>query len=783
MSGNARRVVKSAGIAGAVVLALGIIAPFCSVNGLAGPIRASLEAALGRRVEIGSVHFTLLTGPGFSISKVIIGEDPAFGREPFAYVDSLEAHPRILPLLSGRLVFASLRLQDTSVNLTRVETHDGARWNFAALLHRTNLAALPAVHVRSGRINFKFGNTKSIFYITEADLDAAPPSGAGGAWEARFSGQPARTDRPARGFGSLTASGRWQPEHSVPGQLAADFELQESGVNEMIGLIYGRDIGVHGLVSARAHLAGSLENLHLNGALNIQDVHRWDLLPQGGTSWPFEFEGRLNVPAERLEIASHSAAEHAPPLAVRFRVADYLSKTHWGVALNWNQFRLQPLLQLARHLGAPLPAGLTMEGTIDGAIGYAGQGSWQGQVAFQDASVTIPDSTPVRFEQAKLLFDGGRVHLPTAVARTSADDLARIEGDYDWNTGALDLSIATDSMAATSLRSQVSLASVPLLDQVQSGTWSGKLRYERQGGLAGEWSGIFHLQNAEMPVPGLAGPLVVESARAQLEGTRVVLDRIHANFGGVSATGEYRFDADSARPHRFHLTVASLDASEVENLFQPTLRRNRGLIARAFGFRRAPVPAWLEGRHLDGQFEIGSMKLAAVELNDIRGRLVWRGTTATLADITGDFQNGSITGRLTVDFRGNEPAYRLASRWKSVDWAGGKFDGEAVLDTHGTGPALLANLSSEGSFSAQDFDAAPLDQFQSVSGCYVFEWAKPVPKLRFTELEMSTGSELYLGRGALNDEGRLLIRVSNGSRELNVTGTLAQMQMDEGASQ
>jgi len=38
-------------------------------------------------------------------------------------------------------------------------------------------------------------------------------------------------------------------------------------------------------------------------------------------------------------------------------------------------------------------------------------------------------------------------------------------------------------------------------------------------------------------------------------------------------------------------------------------------------------------------------------------------------------------------------------------------------------------------------------------------------------------------RGALLDDGRLLIQVSNGTRQLNVTGTLARLQLDESAGQ
>jgi hypothetical protein len=65
----------------------------------------------------------------------------------------------------------------------------------------------------------------------------------------------------------------------------------------------------------------------------------------------------------------------------------------------------------------------------------------------------------------------------------------------------------------------------------------------------------------------------------------------------------------------------------------------------------------------------------------------------------------------------------------------------------------------------------------------VLEWAKPVPHLRFTDLQVSSDGELFLGRGVMQKDGQLLIQVSNGTRQLNVTGTLARLQLGEGASQ
>ena len=48
---------------------------------------------------------------------------------------------------------------------------------------------------------------------------------------------------------------------------------------------------------------------------------------------------------------------------------------------------------------------------------------------------------------------------------------------------------------------------------------------------------------------------------------------------------------------------------------------------------------------------------------------------------------------------------------------------------------------------------------------------------------MSFGTEVFSGKGAMQDDGRLLIQLSNGTRQLNMTGSLAQLRVDEGASQ
>ena len=94
----------------ALVIALGVAAPFLEADRFRPAIERALERGLGRKVEVGHVHFKLLTGPGFSLDDVRIGEDPRAGIEPFAYVRTLSGEVRLLSLFARRLEFSSLRL-------------------------------------------------------------------------------------------------------------------------------------------------------------------------------------------------------------------------------------------------------------------------------------------------------------------------------------------------------------------------------------------------------------------------------------------------------------------------------------------------------------------------------------------------------------------------------------------------------------------------------------------------------------------------------------------------
>ena len=102
-----------------LVLAAGFAAPHFKIEFARPRIARALERGLGRRVEVGPVHFNLFTGPGFTVDDVTIYEDPHAGIEPFAYVGTLDARVQLLSLFRHKLEFSSLRLGEASINLVR----------------------------------------------------------------------------------------------------------------------------------------------------------------------------------------------------------------------------------------------------------------------------------------------------------------------------------------------------------------------------------------------------------------------------------------------------------------------------------------------------------------------------------------------------------------------------------------------------------------------------------------------------------------------------------------
>ncbi|MGA3188003.1 MAG: AsmA family protein [Bryobacteraceae bacterium] len=743
-----------------LVLAIGLAAPHFEIDLFRPKIARALERGLGRRVEVGSVHFNLFTGPGFTVDDVTIHEDPRAGIEPFAHVGSLEARVQLLSLLRHRLDFSSLRLNDASINLVKT---DAGPWNFQFLLNSApaSAGAMPAIQMRGGRVDFKFGDTKSVFYFSDADFDVAPSMD--GSAELRFVGAPSRSDRSAQDFGHFFVRGVWSPR-----QVNMKVELEKSALEELARLIDRRGFGLHGVIALDAQLSGPPSHLDVSGNIQVNDVHRWDLLPQSGAGLRVGYKGTLDLHNDRLELESVSDVPN-PQIAASFRAWDFLSDPHWDAAAELKQVPVATALEIARHMGAALPEKLAAEGSLSGEVRYSEPDGFAGKVALQDASVTLPDGRPLRAASAAVVIDHQVMSLETSTVNVGENESADVEGSFSLEGAArLDLKITTRGLSVSEMGS-FGVAAIPIVDQTPQGAWRGWTRYEWARDEVGQWSGEYELQNARIPVEGLAEPVKVQSAMVTLNGKRVTVNRIRAKAGTIAFTGDYRWEPAALRPHKFHLAIAEADAAELQRLLAPALVRDRGFFARTLRLGDAPVPEWLKARRADGTVTIGSLTFGDTPVHVDTARVFWDAAQVRLVGLSARIDQAALAGDLDISLVGRAPHYRFEGKLSDLAYLGGRLDFEGSADADGTGSEILGSAHAEGHVHGRSIAFSPDVEFRTGSAC--FEAGDQRWKL--SSVEVTQGADTYTGSGATQSDGRLVLDLLSRGRLVHYSALLA----------
>jgi len=763
-----------------VVVAVGLAAPRVSADRFRPRIQAALEAALNRPVHLGAVHLNLFTGPGFTVDDVLIDDVPAAGIEPFAHVEHMQARIRWTSLFAGNLAFSSLRLDTPSVNVVKIPS--GA-WNIQPLLDRHPQAgaahhgAVPDIQIRSGRIDFKFGDTKSVLYISDADMDVYPNEN--GEVVIRFSGAPARTDQASQSFGELTARGLLQFGSAGENQLSMGVHLDRTAISELARLFHASDLGVHGYVLANATLSGPLSKLDITGNLNISDVHRWDLMPAPGEGWTLNYRGTLNMTGHHLEVATLATPAQPDPVSVEFRLDDYLVRPKWSGNLKFRDLPAASLVETARHFGAPFPPGVQVEGQVDGGIGYSSQSGVSGQLTLASASVKFPHGGSAQLDSAQLQIADGKVVLAPSDVETEDGQSAQFAGEYalDNSRGWFRISTRQLAMGQTHDGPEPGTAHlldavpIPLIEHLHRGSWKGWISYEKIAENPGIWSGQYDLQNAVIEIPGLALPVRLASATVQMSDGGFQVTRMRGRAGTVKFEGDYRYDASATHPHRLRLTIPELQSSDVEGLMLPTLRRNGGFLARAFR-RDQPLPKWLEERDADVSLQVVNLMNGDLVLGDLMARGVWRGPSITVSNLEWHLDNMHATGKISVNLAKAEPSYELAGTVENFDYRNGQLDIDGELQTRGIGPALLLNLRSKGTFEGRGIMLAPDAEVREVSGSYRLGTSYGVPRLLLANVQVLQGAETLIGQGASQPDGHIVLELASGRKQVRLTGML-----------
>jgi hypothetical protein len=249
--------------------------------------------------------------------------------------------------------------------------------------------------------------------------------------------------------------------------------------------------------------------------------------------------------------------------------------------------------------------------------------------------------------------------------------------------------------------------------------------------------------------------------------------------GEITFGGEYRWganggaerdaesDAEKPQPQSFRLQVAAADAKEAERLFQPTISREGGLLARTLRLGAAgATPDWLTTRNVEGVLSIRALTLADTQLSIDSARLLWDGASVTLSAIHGKVADAALAGELRVDLAGRAPAYHFEGDLADLPYKGGKMDFKGKISAEGNGPAVWASIKADGTLSGRSIAFSPDAEFRRATGRFQMNMTATGPRWKLSGLKINQGSDNYSGEGATQADGRLVLDLSSGNRQV-----------------
>jgi AsmA family len=767
-----------------VFLLLGVIAPFINAAAFGTQIQRALQSVLGRKVQIGKVHFTILSGPGFLLEDVSIAEDPRFGLEPFAFVEALNVRVRPDKLLLGRIQISSLQLDRPSLNL--VKQPDGT-WNFLELISRLSsprrapLGFFPAVELTAARIDFKLGVRKTTFYLANTDLDLYPERS--GRLSIRFAGSPSRTDRSGTGFGHFRGSASWlvNLNDANSNALEADVTLDPSNLSELTTLFQGYDIGIHGTVGMQAHLEGPAGALRLAGELDLGDVHRWDLMPKQGEYWRIGYRGSLDLPQQSFEFETLPApGKHATPVTLQLRSSHFLTQPSWSVLARLDKAPAGNLLPLAQRMGIWTPAGLGLAGTLDGVVGYSNRAGMEGGVTLNDLAVTLPGVPALKVNQATAVISSGNIHLAPMAVSTDGKNILEASADYSPDTRSVQVSATADQGDLKVLTAVLRgwFTDFPALSSFDSGAVTGQIHYSHEASAEPVWNGLLQVSDGTLQATGLTDPVTDVSARISFDQSGLDATRLNAIAAGVPFRGEYHYAIKGPHHERLRLELNALDIAQAESQLEPSLRSS-SLFSRLRGRRQ--LPPWLTNRNLEGDIAVEQAALNGIALGKLHAHFVWDAAAIQVTSLQITSDQGSIRAKGSASLSENSPRYKLAGDVTRIPWKGGHVDVSGHLETAGTGRDALRNLRSSGTFNGEDLSLTREVDLSKLTGKYQVSFEAGWPSVRLIGLQATQDEESWDGQAVSQRDGKLVFELANGRRQLHVVSTLLP-SVDENAA-
>lgn len=720
---------------------------------LRGILNARLEAAFGRRIEVGRYSLSLWGWPELEASPVLVAEDPRFGNEYFLRADSVTIRIRLLSLITGRVELGTLSLSRPSLNLVRAA--DG-RWNIEEWLPAPSgrVGAAPAngtaarnpaplrlrrIEVDSGRVNFKRGDEKLPFSFVgvTGSLEQQTP----GHWQVSLDASPSRSAVVLQQAGNLHVEGQLGGTSSRLRPADLTMRWQNAAVADALRLIGGYDHGVRGQLSITldAHTLGPTWTL--GGRAEIRRLHRWDL-PMRADNPALNLQVNAEWQPEKSEIDFSEAILQTPRSSVRgagvvswdpSRAARNIAAPQ-AFVITSSGIEMEDALAWIRAFHPNVSEALDLRGRIAVHLTLAGWPLRPIGGSLQTTGISLEGGSL----RAALRTSPGTIEFDRELARLSP---VRINLGADADTGSLQLSGFAEEHGPIALAGKITGRTPKienLADAVSALGWK----------LPGEWSvegpaildllwnspdrtspaqlfGEIGLDGVEVRAPFLNLPVERVHGTLNLIGSAEELTISSAEAFGGQWSGTISMSAP-AEDARFSLKTDRLNAEDLDRWLNPRWRQ--GFLGSVLPFLSSggeeKIPSTLR---ISGRLSIDDFAFSRYVAQHVSGNFALDQRQIIFQDIDGEFSGGKVSGSVKADLR-DSPIYKVSASFEGLNLAAlaagsptlarqlsGSATGEIELEMKGVGrDALVGSLACRGRAAIQPATFTAFDLFDSM---------------------------------------------------------------------
>jgi hypothetical protein len=818
-----------------VVLALFLVRP--GAQRLRTRIVRSISLALGRPVDVGSVTLRLLPQPGFDLENFVVHEDPEFGAEPVLQSSDVMATVRVSSLLRGRLEIARLSLTEPSINLVR---NSEGRWNLEKLVERaasTPVAptsktrrearpGFPYIEADHSRINFKFGQEKKPYALTEANFALWQDSE--NTWGMRLKAQPMRTDFNLSDTGLLAMAGSWQRSadlHETPVQFTLQWEGAQLG--QVTKLALGQDKGWRGGVRLSAQLTGTPKNLTVETEGSIEDFRRFDISGDPALRLAAQCNGHYSSADHILSGLACRAPVGDGGITLNGSVAPMPGSRAYDLTMLVQNLPLQPMVEFARRVKKNVPADIVAAGklnasiTLQRAVASTGAGpAWQG------GGEVVALNVRSLLTNTRLALD----KIPFNISSSSNDDRGKKPGAERSRGSAIPpridprvevgpFSLALGRTTGATVRGQVSRSGYNFLVQGDAEVQrllevartiglpapqpaaSGEARISLHigGGWAGfaaaAVTGTAQLHSVYARVRGLNSPVEILSASIELTPNTTEVSKLSASLAGNTWRGALtvprQCEKPQACPIRFDLHADEFVTDELSGLVNE-LPGNEPW----YRFLSSPAQSkpYLVSLHAVGNLTANRVVIHNLVANRVSAEVELEQGRLQLSNLRGEVVGGHHTGEWQVDFTVNPPTYQGNGTLEKV--ALGQI-AEAMHDAWITGTANVGYRADTTGWTKAELLSHADAAFQldardgSMPHLILAGESGPLRVNRFVGRLLLRAGKFEIDQGKLQTPGGIyqlsgtasLGRVldfklaRDGARGFNITGTVDQPQV------